>query len=329
MKILHEKTHSCRRFAWRYGAKRRRCSICGKTWTVWPKKRGRKHSRPDKSLLKKVFVERQRLKQTAAVRLKRISLSAASQRFQKALISNNHSPDRLTFRGLFYILVIDALWHCFNGQRWTLYLGAARNISGTRAKLLPPFLVQGKESLTGWRLFIDTLPQSLKKRLKAVISDGWRGVDTLAKENRWLLQRCHFHFLAQLKINRGKWKCLPNQTLREAIRQNAIKLLSTKNRVNFYKERLLFLISQPKCPNRLKIIIRDYLRHLKYFRSCLNHPKLNLPNTTNSMESINNLIREQCRYLNNPSSLARWSKSFIKIKGQVACNKAKSYTELT
>lgn len=135
--------------------------------------------------------------------------------------------------------------------------------------------------------------------------------------------------IIQLKINQGKWKHLPNQTLREAICQNAINLLSTKTRVNFYKERLLFLISQPKCPNRLKIIIHDYLGHLKYFRSCLNHPELNLPNTTNSMESINNLIREQCRYLNNPSSLDRWSKSFIKIKGQVACNKAKSYTELT
>lgn len=324
MKILHEKSHSCHHHSWHHGDRRRKCSVCGRTWTIWPRKRGRKCSRPDSNLLQKIFVERQRLKQTAAVRLKRIGLSAASRRLSKAMAAATGEKAKQHFPGQQYILIIDALWYCLQRQHWTLYLSAVRTVRGKKARLLPPVLLSGKENLRSWQTVIGLMPEGLKSRIKAMVSDGWRGVEGVAKDNGWILQRCHFHLISQLQVNRGKWKQLLDQNFREQIYQTARKLLTTRTRVNFYKERLIRLTAHPQCPTRLKKIIRDYLRRLKHFRAYLNHQELNLPTTTNCIESTNKLIREQSRYLKTPRALAKWSKTFLRLNQNITCNGAKN-----
>lgn len=45
MNKIHEKSPCCRGDIRRYGRRRRQCSICHKTWSVWQKKRGRKRIR--------------------------------------------------------------------------------------------------------------------------------------------------------------------------------------------------------------------------------------------------------------------------------------------
>mgnify|MGYP001594669415 CR=1 FL=1 len=322
MKILHEKTHICQDNSWAYGQRRRRCFVCGKTWTVWKRKLGRKRSRPDKNLLQKIFVERERLSRLLPVRKKRISVSGASRRLNKAMLAVADEKNQVHFTGGQYILIIDALWYRFQRQRWTLYLAAARTVKGKRARFLSPVLLPGKENLFDWQAVISQLPLGLKKRVVAVVSDGWRGVERVAKENGWILQRCHFHFISQLQVNRGRWKQLPDQRYREQIYQTARKLLTAKTRINFYKEQLIEFTNHPQCPRRLRIIIHDYLRRLRYFRSYLKHSELNLPTTTNCVESMNKLIRERCRYLNNPQALKRWSKTFLKFHSTILCNGA-------
>lgn len=223
-----------------------------------------------------------------------------------------------------YVLLIDALWYRFGKERYTLYLRALKRTSGCTAYFLPPILLNGKESLTGWEEAIASITPKLKSRIKAVVSDGWRGVERLAKDNNWILQRCHFHFIAQLQINRGKWKRLSDQSAREEIYQVARKLLTTKTKVKFYKERLTKCVNQPDCPKRLKSIIRDYLHHLKYFRSYLNHHELDLPNTTNAIESMNKQIRQVCRPLRTNESLLKWATSFLKFNPEIVCNGGKT-----
>ncbi|MBI5022931.1 MAG: hypothetical protein HZC05_02065, partial [Candidatus Magasanikbacteria bacterium] len=246
MKILHEKMHNCQDNSWSYGQRRRRCFVCGKTWTVWKRKRGRKHSRPDKNLLRKIFVERESLSRLLPVRKKRITVSGASRRLNKAMLAVVDEKNQGHFTGEQYILIIDALWYHFQKQRWTLYLVAVRTVNGKRARFLSPVLLPGKENLFDWQAVISQLPIGLKNRSVALVSDGWRGVERVAKENNWILQRCHFHFISQLQVNRGRWKQLPDQMYREQIYQTARKLLTAKTRINFYKEQLIKFTNHPR-----------------------------------------------------------------------------------
>lgn len=326
MNILHEKSSCCQGKIHRFGQRRRQCSVCGKTWTVWKRKPGRKCSRPDKNLLQKIFVERERLSRLLPVKKKRISVSGASRRLSKAMLVMADKKNRRHFTGKQYILIIDALWYHFQKQRWTLYLMAVRTVKGRRAGFLSPVLLAGKENLSDWQTVISQVPPGLKNRIVALVSDGWRGVERVAKENSWVLQRCHFHFISQLQVNRGRWKQLPDQRHREQIYQTARKLLTAKTRLNSYKEQLFKLTNHPQCPRRLRIIIHDYLRRLKHFRSYLKHSELNLPTTTNCVESMNKLIRKQCQHLNNPQALKRWSRIFLKFHPTIMCNGA-NYTQ--
>ena len=324
MKKLHEESHSCIRSAWIHSERRRRCALCKKTWTLRKKRRGRRRSPPDRNLLKKIFVERQRLKQIASVRLHRISSSGASRRLKRAMGRKEEKAIARGFNAPSYILLIDALWYRFGDQRYTLYLRALRRMNGHTARFLPPLLLSGKESLTGWQATIDDINPNLRSRIYAVVSDGWRGIERLARENDWILQRCHFHLISQLQVNRGRWKRLPDQSMREEIYQIARKLLVTKMRVRWYKERLTLLIRHPDCHKRLKAIVHDYLRRLRYFRSYLNHPELNLPYTTNAMESMNKQVRQICRPLRTPASLLRWATHFLKFNQEIVCNGVKT-----
>lgn len=320
MKILHEKNHLCQDNSWSYGQRRRRCFVCGKTWTVWKKRRGRKYSRPDKNLLRKIFVERESLSHLLAVRKKRITVSGTSRRLNKAITAVAGKNSQGHFTGKQYILIIDALWYRFQKQRWTLYLVAARTTKSKRARFLSPVLLPGKENLFDWQATVSQLPLGLKNRIVALVSDGWRGVERVTKDNNWILQRCHFHLISQLQVNRGRWKKLPDQNFREQIYQTARKLLTAKTSMDFYKEQLTKFINHHQCPKRLRIIIHDYLRRLEYFRSYLKHPELNIPTTTNCVESMNKLIRKQCQHLNNPKALERWSKTFLKFHSTIMCN---------
>lgn len=45
----------------------------------------------------------------------------------------------------------------------------------------------------------------------------------------WVIQWCHFHLLAQFKVQLGFWKKLPDQPIRKKIYAMVCQLLKTKN----------------------------------------------------------------------------------------------------
>ena len=53
--------------------------------------------------------------------------------------------------------------------------------------------------------------------------------------------------------------------------------------------------------------------------SYLAFPKLNLPTTTNSVESMNKIIRSHCRHLRTPDSLILRSTCLIRMRKTIAC----------
>ena len=319
MNKLHEKSPCCRAKIYKFGGKRRQCSECKKTWTVWAKKRGVKPSRPNRNLLEKVLVKKRSLLSVGMTknRLAKSSLSAKLAKAMQNCLSNIETPPPNPDN---CILVVDAVWFQFKKVRWTLYLGAVRSVDGNKADILEPKLVCGRECHLGWRGYIDGLPEEIKQPIKAVVSDGFRGVDRIAKFNNWIVQRCHFHLISQLQVNRGRWKKMPDTPMREKVYQTVVKLLYTKESKQILEEHLRYLINKSNCPHRLKMIATEFLRHLHQFRSYLLYPELNLPATTNSIESLNKIIRTRCKHLCTPESLLLRVRTLLKIRKTVTCN---------
>lgn len=318
MKNLHGKSPCCREKIYQHGDKRRQCSECGKTWRVWKKKQGRKRYRPDKSLLQKIFVEGQRLRYYGKKK-HFSSLGTLSIRFRNILNQFLAKPRKAKFQCREYILLLDALWFKFEDIRWTLYVMATRSVKSNKESA-----AHSRFSLTRffqrvWKQIINKLSLPLKKRVKACVSDGFRGSGKLIKENKWILQRCHFHFISQLQIRRGRRKNLKDKYIREEIYQTARKLLVAKG-TKVLKEQLRKLISRSDCPGKLGSIIHEFLQDLDDFRAYRKYPRLNLPITNNTVESMNKLIRQQCRYLRTPESLRLWATTFIRMRPNIKCN---------
>lgn len=319
MNKIHEKSPCCRAVIYKFGGKRRQCSLCKKTWTVWAKQRGRKPSRPNRNLLKRVLVEKRSLF-SPGLSKKRISEAALSARLKKAMNNYLGNAGDAMVPGSKLILVLDALWFQFAHKRWTLYLTVARSVAKDKAVILEPMLLPGKENFRDWRKVIDAIPKNIKSRVKAAVSDGFRGVDRIVRNEDWKLQRCHFHLIAQLQVNRGFWKKFPDSPIREEIYRTVCKLLYAKNDKEILEEYLILLIEKPNCPHRLKMIATEFLRHIYQFRAYLIYPELRLPATTNSIESLNRIVRSRCRHLRTPKSLILRVKTLLKIRKTVTCN---------
>lgn len=320
MNTLHEKlSPCCRAKIYKYGNKRRQCSCCKKTWTVWAKKRGRKPLRPNHTLLRQVVIEKQSLLSPRFNR-KRLTVGAMSFRLRRTMekflekVRPNTAP-----RGS-VILVIDALWFLFSGKRWTLYLMAVRGVHHDKAVILEPVLCPDRENYDDWARAIAAIPVHVRKRTVAMVSDGFRGTDRLARDNGWIIQRCHFHLLSQLQVNRGRWKQLPDSKQREQVYLAIRKVLVARpEKLNRCVNELTALLVKNNCPRRLGMIGREFLRRLDQFRSYQNYPDLRLPHTTNSIESFNKIIRSRCHHLRTPESLLLRTKVLIRMRKTITC----------
>src|SRR3989339_895570 len=84
MNILHGKSPCCQAKIYKFGGKRKQCSLCKKTWSVRKKKRGRKAKRINPDLLNKVLGKGWKVAHLAD-RKGSVSQSAFSQRLKKAM----------------------------------------------------------------------------------------------------------------------------------------------------------------------------------------------------------------------------------------------------
>ncbi len=102
---------------------------------------------------------------------------------------------------------------------------------------------------------------------------------------------------------------------------NIQKGLKTKDENHFkeIKNHLLLLTKNQKCPRKIKMIINEFLRRKNEFQAYLIYPSLNLPRTTNTIESYGKKIRRFSRYLKTPQSLKRWLIAFINFNPYINC----------
>lgn len=306
-----------------FGQRRRQCVQCRKTWRIRIKKRGRPTGKIRMTLLERIFCQQRSLLNVS--QRYRLTPQGLTFRFRKILrkFVQKQSPLRIPSGRL--ILLIDGLWFSFSDEPWILYLGALKPVKGHHAIFWDPLLVRGPESLTGWKQFLGTIPPKVKKRICALVCDNFRGLKGLAHQNHWILQLCHFHLIRQFQSRRGHWKPgIGRQGIRESIYQLVRQALELPDGARSHRVLSRLRMIQRHAPTaRLPLLIHELLRSIEYYRSFQIYPELNLPTTTNTIESMNRLIRDLMRRVGNlrtPQSLQLWAIAFIRIKHKIVCN---------
>jgi transposase-like protein len=325
MQSKHAKSPCCAARVRRFGPRRRQCVQCHRTWTVRPKKRGRPLHRTSTALLHRVLVKGYTLGQLFSDRAA-VALPAYRYRFRQALHRwvSRPSPQHIPSGQL--VLLTDGLWFEFEGIPWVLYLVALKPCRGHRATFLDPLLLPGREGAARWQQAVAAIPAHARKRIRAIVADNLPGIEKIARQQRWVLQLCHFHLLLKLQAPRRRVRyALRGGAVREEIYQsirNAL-LLPEGKCLSQTLERLRRL-SRGDCGTlRIKTVLCQFLVDLPFYRSYLAHPDLGLPLTTNAVESMCRLLREMLRSSragSNPRSLLLWATALIRLRPTVTCN---------
>lgn len=328
MNTIHAKSPCCRETIYRYGSRRRQCRACGRTWRIRQKRTGRKPKRSSSRMPEKLFVKYARI--TAWAEARHLAVSTVSERLNRSLVRLLKQKKRLP-RGP-YALLGDGLYFKFKRMDWVMYIMAVKPIRSHRAFFLDPVLLQGKECYERWRAALTTISPETKKRIQAFVSDGFRGSKLIAKEHGWIHQRCHFHLLMALIRRRGRRSYrVRGAGIRERLLGVVRILLSTTDTAEKRKQTLKAqrLLSHPLCPPWIRIQTVEFIRTLDDFRAYLLYPSLNLPATTNSIESTGKLIRKATSTARTPESVLLRAAAFLRLRKSITCNGKKFSTKLT
>lgn len=327
------KSKCCGANVWRIGERRRRCSACRRDWRIDQRKRGRRKLRVDDRLIHKVLIERRSLTEIAA----KLSLTrqAMSYRFLRALesrLARSRAPNPVVGRDL--ILLIDGLWFRFKRRPWVLYLMAFKQPQATTAVFIDPVLQQGSESRAGWCRAFDTIPDESRSKIRALVCDNFAGSTTLAAWNGWILQLCHFHLLASLRIKLGRfhYRTVSAREIREESYELVRTALATTDEkcLQAAQERLKQLSENPALPWKFSNILREFVRRLAHYRAYQRHPHLGLPRTTGSVESMGRVVRDLMRRSRNvttPEALDLWATNHLRLRPEITCRAANFYAK--
>lgn len=329
MNTLHTKSPCCRGTVYRFGNRRRQCRACGRTWRIRRKKRGRKLKRSSIRLSQRVLAEYGRIASWA--RRQHVSTAAASFRLRGAMQYTLRTTHRHKLPRGHYALLGDGLYFKFKRLDWVMYIMAVKPIHSHCAYFLDPVLLPGKESYERWRQAIATIPQGTQKRILAFVSDGFRGSKLVTKEHGWIHQRCHFHLLMALIRRHGRRSYRVKGTgIRERL-LDVVRILLTTTDAMIKRKQILKaqrLLLHPLCPPWICKQTIEFLRTLDDFRAYLIYPELNLPATTNAIESSGKIIRKATSTARTPQSVLLQATTFLRLRKSITCN-GKLSTKIT
>jgi hypothetical protein len=320
MAPIHAKSPCCHARVARFGKRRRQCTNCKHTWSIRKKKRGPKRIRTARALVARVLIEGYTLRQESK-HFPCIKRSGIAKRFAQELQRVAVLPQSLP-RGP-QALIVDGVYFKFKRREWVLYLMALKPIRAHRMYFLDPVLIKGREKIETWHEVIETIPRETRNHIRGLVSDGLRGFQGLAAINGWVHQRCHFHLLSSLVRGKGKRRYLTHGSpIRdEVLRAVRVVLADEPNAMRGRaRQRLVRYSTDPACPAYIRKHISEFLEREQDFRAYLTHPKLNLPTTTNAMESSGKLVRKAVRTARTSESLKLRAVAFLRLKRTVQCN---------
>ena len=323
MKVLQGKSNCCRAKVIKYGAKRRQCVCCKRTWSIKKKKRGRKTKRLNVEYIDKVFKHNMLVKNLEKHSV--LSRHNIYKRFDKLLKQYTEQTRPVAIKGDKFVFIIDAKWRYFKSvcndkkELWTMYSILVKANNSKYGVILDPVLVKGKESSAVWiDIFNSKVPESLKNKACALVSDSLRGIERLAIENNLIHQRCNFHILKELHKRVGKRKATQGRDIRRMIYHLTDKSLKTKSTKHFDKLRVLS--ESRECPRSMRMIVREFLRRQKDFRAYLIFPELNIPRTTSAVESLHSLYDNKSAKIKTPQAWHRWCVAVARFKCKMRVN---------
>ena len=327
MKTLHAKSPCCQETIHRFGSRRGQCRACGRTWRIRQKRTGRKPKRSSSRMPEKLFMKYARI--TAWAEARHLAVSTVSERLNRSLARLLKQKKRLP-RGP-YALLGDGLYFKFKRMDWVMYVMAVKPVKSHRAFFLDPVLLPGKECYERWRVTLATIPPETKKHVKAFVSDGFRGSKLIAKEHGWVHQRCHFHLLMALIRRHGRRSYRVKGAGNRERLLGVVRILLTTTEATMKRKQILKaqrLLSHPLCPPWIRKQTVEFLRTLDDFRAYLLYPPLNLPTTTNSIESTGKLIRKATSTARTPGSVLLRATAFLRLRKSITCNGKKFSTKL-
>lgn len=222
------------------------------------------------------------------------------------------------------IIVADGLIQYFEKENYTIYFILVRNISASKAFILPPYMRKGGEVTLGWHEAFAQIPNDILVRIEALVCDGHGGLIYLAKSHQWVIQRCHFHVLARIAHCASLGPLGKNERIGMRIKNLVEVVLYNKNPAAILLAlEALQRIKINITSRSFKTVISGFIKHYQDFRSYLTFPQYHLPSTSNTAESLNALIRDlqyRARGFRTPSSLFSWITGFCKYKKSITCN---------
>lgn len=325
MKHLHEKSPCCGAKIKQHGGRRRQCLRCKKTWRVWLKKRGRKKCRYSfSSLLKFLNNDNGPLaKQASRLGLKPNSFQRRIRKNLESYIKKTPWPKIPNGK---LIVIADAIEQNIQGNVWTIYFVLFRAVKSNQAVISPPAFYPGIENFRqAWRVHFKNLPNDVKKRVLALVCDGNSALVSIAKQQGWILQRCHFHLKHRIANYIRTGPMARRRVLGLKIKKlvDTILLEPDENKIIGALEELKLILFKKIKSRFLKKYIRGFINNYQHYRSYLYYPELNLPNTSNSVESLNNLVRNmqhKARGFRSKRSLEKWIIALCKFRQSITCN---------
>lgn len=324
MHTLHEKSPCCGSTVWRFGERRRQCTLCKNTWRVWKKRRGRKKRR-----VSLVFVKRYLRRETpslhALARARRKDESLLKIRLRHSLakfLEQTPWPEIPTDAPL--IVVADAMIITINKNTYTFYFILCKPLGSDRAIISEPAIQEGPESYLGWQQAFAKLPRTVFASICALVSDGHRGLVYLARDMLWVHQRCIFHLIAHVQGRRSRWARSRHRAEGEkiyALVKEIVSNLSAED-VRSALGRLAQMQGDTNS-SMLKKVISGFLRYYREYRTYLDYPELELPRTSNAAESVIGSVRQllnRAHGFRTLDSLTRWVHALLKLKQTVRCN---------
>ena len=79
-------------------------------------------------------------------------------------------------------------------------------------------------------------------------------------------------------------------------------------------------INNPACPSYVRKHVLEFFEREQDFRVYLTRPCLNVPTTTNAVESTGRLVRKATRTARTPEALRLRATAVLRLKRSVACN---------
>lgn len=215
------------------------------------------------------------------------------------------------------VLIADAIHIRTRTYKAFVHIVLIASVHDDRAWILPMHIDTRGEHKDTWRTALEAaLTPVLHARVKALVCDGKAGLLSLARDHGWAVQRCQFHLIARLQLKRSKYALSRHRREGVMLYELAKTVFTTQSeRTCARAVRTLTDIAHIETNKYLRTIVSGFAKHHRDYRTYIEQPDLQLPHTTNAVESVNSLVRGLLRRMHGvrtAKAAGAWIEALLK-----------------